>query len=288
MTEDSLSEDTLDLDVPATDPDSASEAPETEAPASPDADETTTDAEPEADKADGEDEDEDSEPEKPKKKLSGSERLKRRIAAQEAELAQLRAARSQPQGDGGDAIEQAVRAELPPEPKEADYANDYLAFESDRNAWKAARLALIPQIKREVAAREARAADAQFEILADHQDRIDDLAKAVPGLKDKLAKAAAEQKVPPHIAARVLRSPKSAELAVHFADNPKVMADLGRMEPADALFELGQITARLSRPTPKATKAPPPVAPVKGTARPSFDPNKAGVADLAKYLGIGG
>jgi hypothetical protein len=269
MTEDT-SNDALLADelVPAADNEHPSDADtsDLDSEAGETADETTTDAEPDADKADGEDEDEDGEPEKPKKKLSGSERLKRRLAAQEAELAELRAARSQPQGNGGDALEQAVRAELEPEPKEADYQGDYLAFESDRQAWKAARLALIPQIRREMAAREARAADARFEVLADHQDRIDDLAKAVPGLKDKLAKAAAEQKVPPHIAERVLRSPKSAELAVHFADNPKVMAELGRMAPADALFELGQITARLSRPTPKATKAPPPSAPLKGRA----------------------
>lgn len=296
MTEDGLSQDTLAaLDALVTETEQPSTAAD-ETPVSKAADETTeteteaeatSEAKPEAetddktsDDADKDDaKDEDEEEAKPRRSKNGTTRLKARIAALEAQLAQ----RTPAPAAGDDALARAVEAEVGAPPKEEDYKGDYLAFERALTAYEADKRIVTREVKRDLAAQQKRATEASLELVADHQDRIEDLAKAVPGIKEKLA-AAASRSVADHVSALVLESEKSALIAVHLAENPQTLDALNRMSDVKAARELGRIESKLSRPTPKATKAPAPVAPVKGAAKPAFDPAKASMSDFAPWL----
>lgn len=292
MTEDTSTDTLPDAHALAADTEQTSEAEfrdldAVEAETAEPADETTQDkAEPDPEGEQPEGEDEPEPEEKPKKKLSGSERLKRRIAFLEAELAERRPA---PVADG-DALARAVEAEIGAPPQEQDFEGDYLAFERALTVYETEKRIVARDVKRQLATQQARAQEAAHETIADHMDRLEELEKAAPGSKEKLAKAAKSGLAPSDAVANlVLESDKSAHLAVHLAENPTLLDRLNRMSPMQANREIGRLEARLSSPPPrKATQAPKPVAPVKGAARPSFDPNKASVGDLAKYLGIKG
>lgn len=293
VTENSLDALLADLtDEPVADTETNSEA-EHEAQASEPADETEsqepeteTEAEPEGDEPEGEDKDKDEdkdEPEEPKKKkLSGSERLKRRIAALEAELTERRAAPA----PAGDDLAKALETEIGAPPKEEDFKGDYLAYERALTAYETEKRIVARDIKRQLATQQVRAQAAQIETIEEHKERLDELEKAQPGSRAKLAKAAKSGLSPAdHVAALVLESEKSAYLAVHLADHPDLVADLNRMNPVKAAREIGRLEARLSLPKPKtATKAPPPVAPVRGAASPS-SPDKDLTAWLSKQYG---
>lgn len=245
----------------------------------------TADAKPEADAetgagdepaekgdADAKDEESDDEDEKPRKRRTGAERLKRQLAAKDAEIAQLRElAERSPKPSDGDAIARAVEAEIGPPPKEEDYAGDYLAYEAERAAYIADKRATTREVKKALAAQATRAQSARQDVIEDHRDRVEELAKSMPEVREKLAKAV-RSAVQPSATVQdlVLESEKSALLAVHLADRPKLVDDLNRMSERQAAKEIGRLEARLSLPKPQtATKAQPPVKPVKGAATPS-------------------
>lgn len=220
-----------------------------------------------------------------RRKPSGAERARRRIERLEAELAAERARRPEPAGGDEDAIKAAVEREIGPPPKESDFS-DFLEFESARTAYNVEKRLLEREVRKD-AAKSADVKREQFRaIVEDHNDRLDDLEKAVPGSRAKIA-AAGEAKVAPHVVPLLLDSEKSALLQLHLAEKPDVLAALNRMPPVQAAREIGRLEARLSLPKPRTeTKAPAPVRSVRGAASPGFDPERAGVADMAKHLGL--
>jgi hypothetical protein len=128
-------------------------------------------------------------------------------------------------------------------------------------------------VEREVKKEAARAETVQREkvsaLVDDHEDRLDDLEKRLPGSKAKID-GATNAKVAPHIARLILESDKSALLQLHLAERPDKLAELNRMSPVQAAREAGRLEARLSLPKPRTeTKAPPPVRSPKGGASPS-------------------
>jgi hypothetical protein len=132
-----------------------SDATEEASTAEADANAETTDQETEGSEADAEkdgeteeNEDDKGDDDEPKrKKPSGSERQRRRIERLEAELNELRERRPAAAGDA-EALKSAVEAEIGPEPKEADFP-DFFEFSDARAAWKAAKVLVEREVKKD-------------------------------------------------------------------------------------------------------------------------------------------
>lgn len=217
-------------------------------------------------------EEDEAEPPKPAKKPTGSERLKRQNEALKAELAELRASRPAVAGGDEKAIASAVEAKIGKPPKEEDFDN-FLEFQEERSAYRAAKRIAEITIRDEAAKSEARAADAAAEAKAErletYRDRVEELEAALPGSKAKLA-ALAKAPVAPIVEELVMESDKAALLALHLAEHPAKLDELNRMTERQATKEVARLESRLSLPkTPTATKAPPPVRPLKGAAAPA-------------------
>jgi hypothetical protein len=263
-----------------------SDATEEASTAETDANAETTDQETEGSEADAEkdgeteeNEDEKGDDDEPKrKKPSGSERQRRRIERLEAELSEFRERRPAAAGDA-DAIKSAVEAEIGPEPKEADFP-DFFEFSDARAAWKAAKVLVEREVKKDNARAETVQREKVSALVDDHEDRLDDLEKRLPGSKAKID-GATNAKVAPHIARLILESDKSALLQLHLAEHPDKLDAMNRMSPVQAAREAGRLEARLSLPKPRTeTKAPPPVRSPKGGASPTSHET-----DLEAWLG---
>jgi hypothetical protein len=245
---------------------------------------TETEEEDGADEADSDaSDDEGDEEEQPKRKRrTGSERLRRRIEALEAENQSLR---SRPQVDGAD-LEKAVQAEIGDPPKESDYP-DYLAYERAMIAYEADKRAVTREVKRTMEGQAARETARQAEVYEAYDDRLEDAEKAIPGLKATIAKA--DIQVRNHVVGLIVESEKGPLIAHHLAKNPSKVAELNRMSPLAAAKEIGRLESRLSLPKPKTTtSAPPPVAPIRGSAAPAKDPSKMSPAEYRAWRQKGG
>jgi hypothetical protein len=252
-----------------------------EAKAEPTANAETTDTENEGseDKPEGEDkehEDED-EGEQPKpKKPSGSERLKRRISALEAQLAQQD--RRPPAAGDEKALASAVEAEIGAPPKESEFP-DWFAYERALTAYETEKRIVSRELKGRAAQAEQATRARVAELVEDHNDRLEELERRLPGSRAKLA-AVDGVPVARHVEHLILESEKSAHLALHFAEHPEKLAALNRLPPVAAARELGRLESRLSLPKPRTeTKAPAPIRSPKGGAAPS-SPD----ADLQAWL----
>lgn len=265
MTEESLDTLLAGLDAPAGENEQTSDATEETETVSAGAEETAEN--PAGDEPKPEEPNPDDEPdEEPKpKKPSGSERLKRRIQALEAQLAQRAPA---PGAGGAEDIARAVEAEIGAPPKEEDFKGDYLAYERALTAY---------EVRKALKGDEVRARGAQSQTLAQERmaERVealheaqDEARKAIPDF-DKVVSATESVAVAPHVAEEILDSDKAALLQYHFAKNPKALDALNRASPREVAREIGRLEARLSLPKPQtATKAPAPIAPLKGAAAP--------------------
>ena len=161
----------------------ADESTTAEAGDEPDTADAGTD-EPESDQGAGDDAGDDGEPEgdqddeQPRrKKASGSERLKRRLAAAEAELSTLR---SRAPSDGG-VTWADVRAEIGDPPREEDFGNDYAAYDRARTAYEIDARQTARQLQRRAV--EARVA---------HQAALREQVEALTGDPDPVVAEAAD------------------------------------------------------------------------------------------------
>lgn len=228
--------------------------------------ETWPDAEPEqSDEAEGEDEkDEDEKPRKP----SRSERLRRQNERLRAENEALKSGSAHVAVTDESSLDEAVRKKIGDPPKEADFKDDWFAFEAAKQAYEVDRRLTTREVKQEseraVQARHQRIAD----LADDYQDNLERAAKAVPDLRATLEKSTY---VPTELVTElVLTSGDKAPLIVyHLAQNPKLAARLNAMSPIEAAREIGRIEGKVSLPKPKtATSATPPLSSVKGSASP--------------------
>jgi len=254
-------------------------APETNEGAEQTTTETTTDEAKEEQSAEAKDDDQD-EPEEPKRKrLSGSERLRRENERLRAELASRSAAPA-----AGEDIARIVEKRVGPPPKEEDFKGDYLAYEGEMNAWRAHRRMVAEVVQREEAERLTRVTAAKREAIADHMDRVADLIKSHPEMREKFNKPLPV--IPSDVVKDVLLdSDKSELLLAYLIDHPRAVEELNGLASERAIARrIGQLEKTVSSPKPKPTQAPPPLRPPTGGAKPGFDPATASTEEMAKRL----
>lgn len=238
------------------------ETEEAEAESEADAGETASEAEDEDEGETGEEPEEDEKPQ-PRKK-SGVQRLKERLAAVQAEVAQLRSRASDGEPSQAD-IEKLVGKP----PKEEDFKGDFLAFERAQTVYEMRKANAEDRLRDQASQAKTASERAKAEAVEAHNERLEEFRAKVPDF-DKTLRAAANLKASPVVEGLILDSDKSAHLVYHLAKNPDRLAKLNAMSEREAAREIGRIEARLSLPNPKTqTKAPPPKIPPKGGASPS-------------------
>lgn len=221
------------------------------------------------------------------KKPSGSQRLKRRLELIEAdylalqqETETLRRSRQEatPKTDGKPGIDR--------EPTEADFPNDWFAFQESKTAW-AARQAVREEFNR-VRDEQSRSqtervqGERNRERLAAYHEYADEVRERIPDF-DKVVATASAVTVKDELASEILSSDKSALLQYYLAKNPDKVRELNSLSGRELAREIGRLEARVHLPTAKkATEAAPPPSTVRGTAAASIDP-QTGPDDMNAY-----
>jgi hypothetical protein len=223
------------------------------------------DADPAGEETDETDTDED----KPKKRLSRSARLQRKIAAQALELEELRAAKAR----------DSVQAEQPP--KEADFNDDYEAYNRALIAHEVAKTLRSDLAQQKLEGTKSQREALKRELMEDHLERTDEFRKVVPDFDEVVAKGL-NVPMSDDILDLLVESPKGPMLAYHLAKKPDLVKEIASLSVAQAAKRIGEIEARLSLPNPKKqTQAPAPVTPIKGGAAATPDPTKM---DMESYI----
>ena len=216
----------------------------------------------------GDQEEQEAEPKQ--KRLPGSERLKRRLAAIEAENAALRS-RS---GDG-EVSTTELEKRIGAAPKEDQYKGDYLAYERALTAYELDKRQVTREMRGEIEKAKTARSERMRDMVEEHQERVDEFKTKVADFNDVM-KAATGLKVAPVVEELLIESDKSAHLQYFLAKNPLTLSRLNDMSEREAAREIGRIEATLSLPNPKTTtSAPKPVIPPKGAAAPKYDPAKS-------------
>jgi hypothetical protein len=198
----------------------------------------------------------DQDDDKPKKRLSRSARLQRKIAAQALELEELRAAKAR----------DSVQAEQPP--KEADFNGDYEAYNRALIAHEVAKTLRSDLAQQKLEGTKAQREALKRELHEDHQERVEEFRKVVPDFDEVITKGL-NVPMSDDILDLLVESPKGPMLAYHLAKKPDLVKELASLSPVHAAKRIGEIEARLSLPNPKKqTQAPAPVTPIKGGAAP--------------------
>lgn len=227
----------------------------------------------------------------PKKKVPGSQRLKRRLEliegdylAQQSELETLR--REKQERERG-AQNPEGRPGVDREPKEADFANDWFAFQEAKTAW-AARQAVREEFNRvrdeqQKSGNERAQNERRREVLEAYHEYADEVRERIPDF-DKVVSAARDVTVKPEVIEEILASQKSALLQYHLAKNPDKARELNGMTGRELAREIGRLESRVHLPTPKkATEAEAPPSVVKGGAATSVNP-QTGPDDMNAYV----
>lgn len=223
------------------------------------------------------------EQDEPKKKPSGSERLKRRLALIQADADALARENEElkRQTVAGSTREGKPGVDRPP--TEADYPNDYLAFEAARSEWN-----IRKAIREEISARERNSREAQLreirqERLEAYHENVETVRERIPDF-DKVVRAAESVSVSPALAEEIMSSDKAALLQYHLAQKPDLVRELNGLSGRELAREIGRLEARVHLPTAKkATEASAPPSQVRGAAAPPVDP-QTGPDDMNAYV----
>lgn len=209
------------------------------------------------------------EEDKPKKRRSGVDRLKRERDALRTEVEMLRS--RAPAADDSDAIKAVVRKEIGDPPKEEDFPGDWFAYERALTAYATEERIVTREIKGRANQAASQSAERMSELVEDFNDRVADVAKAIPDFAEVVGKTNDKtHPVSPVVGQLILESEKGPLLQYHFAKNPADLRRINGLTPLSAAREVGKIEARLSLAKPAiATRAPPPVTAPKGGAAPS-------------------
>jgi hypothetical protein len=267
-------------ETPAEDLTTKIEMPGAEAP-------VETKQEPEAKTEDVQPETGEETPDEGKKNIPGSQRLKRRLQLIEQEHSQalqeletLRRERQQPQqqNQGKPGIDR--------EPTEADFPNDYFAYERAKTAWEvrqSVRDEIRGQVQQERNSRaEQQRAEIQRERLIAYEENKETARERIPDF-DKVVSSATDIVLKNEVIEELLASDKSALLQYHLAKNPDKARELNGMSGRELAREIGRLESRVHLPTPKkATEATPPPTEIKGGAAPQPDP-QFGPDDMNAY-----
>jgi hypothetical protein len=228
----------------------------------------------EAEQAEGEDDEDDKgEDERPRKK-SRSERLRRQNERLQAEIAALKSGSASPAVQDQAGLDALIAQKVGEPPKEADYPNDWFAFERAMNAYEADKRVVARQVREQVQQAQTAQASRYRELAEDYQEHLAETAKHVPDLMKVLS--ASTYKPTPMVEMLLLEAGEKAPLVVYnLAQNPKLAARLNAMPALEAAREIGRIEGRVSIPKPKsATSASPPMSTPRGSAAPSSDEAK--------------
>ena len=204
------------------------------------------------------------EPEKPAK-LSGSARLKAKLAEAQAEIERLR--QVVPKADESKALTDAVEREIGPAPKESDFA-DYLQFSKAETAYETMKLMVTRELKREAERAKTETETRNNTIVETFKDRANGVRKFVKDF-DAVMQSASVAPENAETKMLILESDKGPQLAYYLAKHPDKVHELNAMPARKQLAEIGRLEARLSTPKPKTvTKAPAPVPPLTSSAAP--------------------
>jgi len=218
-------------------------------------------------------EDADSEdPDKPKKP-TGSQRLKRRLAAIESEFSAAQAELETLRQRQTQANNPQARPGVDREPTEADYPNDYFAFQRALQKWDVQQV-INERDTREKQQRQATLRNEQIqEYVANLEDDAEVARERIPDF-DKVVRGASDVKVSQELQYELLASNKPALLQYHLAQHPETVRELNGMSGRELVREIARLESRLHLPKPKtATQATPPLSQPKGGAAAPFDPN---------------
>ncbi len=226
--------------------------------------------------------------EKKPKNVPGSQRLKRRLElieadylSQQQELETLRREKQQatPKTDGKPGVDR--------EPTEADFPNDWFAFQESKTAWTA-RQAIRDEFNRvrdeqNRSQTERVQSERNRERLEAYREYADEVRERIPDF-DKVVSTASNVTVKDELASEILSSEKSALLQYHLAKNPDKVRELNNLSGRELAREIGRLEARVHLPTAKkATEASPPPSQVRGAAAASVDP-QTGPDDMNAYV----
>lgn len=204
------------------------------------------------------------------KRRSTSERYRRKISAQAGVIERLAAEKEE--------LERKLsspKAE-PDLPKPSDYPGGEYdpQYVADLAATKAEQKISAKLDDRDRKTAKERADDGARTALQEFEKRAEKVKTAVPDF-DETLEAFVEDggSFAPHVARRLHKAgEKGPMLAYHLAKNPELTDELNSMSAEDAAAEIARLEAKTSLPQPRTqTKAPAPLAGLKGGAAPSRD-----------------
>lgn len=86
------------------------------------------------------------------------------------------------------------------------------------------------------------------------------------------------------MAKAIMRSSNGADIAYYLGKNPAEAERLVDLDPFTAAVEIGKISAKITRPSPKtATTAPAPIDPIGKRGSPNVDPDKMSTDEWLKW-----
>jgi hypothetical protein len=192
---------------------------------------------------------------KEQKRLSGSQKLKRKLERAEAELEEYRAKAAMQPAPRPKTLDERIGP--PPNPAH---------FQGNPNGYWAA-MAGYEARKGVVEQREAEAREAvRRETLTEaYESKKDDARARIPDY-DTVVNAK-PLRVSNEVSDLLIESDLTAELEYHLAKNPQKLAQLNKMTERQAAKEIGRLESLLSGPAQnRSTQAPAPLAPIRGGA----------------------
>lgn len=210
------------------------------------------------------------EAERPKRQ-SGYDRMKRKNQYLQSEILRLQEQASKP------------AAEPDKAPREEDFNGDWGKFIAATAAYEAAKAVKDTLTADKKSANESKVAELRSEVMADFEERAEafkskatDFDDVVSGFVDKGGKFSDA------VRELVTESDLGPQLTYHLAKHPSIANKLNALPPLQAAKEIARLEDTLSKASPKATKAPAPLAVLNGGAGPAIDP-KTGPDDMQAF-----
>lgn len=239
---------------------------------SPDNETAKTDdaAKPESQEAEGEAES--TESEKPKRQ-SGYDRMKRKNQYLQSEILRLQELASKPA-----AADTEKFVEDPNDSWEVQVAK--------RAAFEAAKAVNDRLASKDSEARQSKVAELRAEILSDFEERTEAFKAKATDFDQVIEKfTSAGGKFSDVVRELVTESDVGPELAYHLAKHPAVASKVNSLPPLQAAKEIARLEDSLSRPSNRATKAPPPLkTPTGGASAPVDLATLAKSEDASDYI----
>jgi hypothetical protein len=218
---------------------------------------------------------EESEPDDKPKKLSRSERQRRRLRALATEIETLRAQLAEKGSQTAEA------------PKEEDFNGDYVRWQAALAAHEAAQAVKQEFQSRDKQTREQQLQDRQREAAAEFFERAEELKATITDF-DEVFEVFSNNggKFEPHVIEELQLSEHGPMLAYQLAKNPRLASELNAMSARDAAREIGRLEAKVSLPQPrKQTQAPKPLTtPTGAAAAPRTPEDAAKAGDMEAYV----